>query len=48
MVMMEYQKGIKKMKDWKCDRQEAARTSKAALEGVANSIRMAQLFMKPY
>ena len=48
MVMMEYSKGMKKMKGWKCDKQEAVRTMKALLESMAMYIRLAQPFMKPY
>jgi hypothetical protein len=48
MVMAEYSKGMKKMKNWKCDNKERLRTMKAALESMAGYIRLAQPFMKPF
>jgi hypothetical protein len=48
MIMVEHSKGVKKMKSWKCDKKQVIQTTQALLESMANYIKMAQPFMKPF
>lgn len=48
IIMKEYFNGMKKMKDWKCNKNELKRTATAFMETFSNYIKIGRLFQKPY